>query len=442
MAALRGERFHVDLPSDDEANGRDHTQNRQSVPACLPSFVKDIQERQTKAPRPPKASSDSRSANGFPTHKKRSGLSKFKQARADTLTSPDSHQTTPPSQPSVAHPLNGVESFEARQRREIDEENNLKLAQMSDSEIEQERTELMEGLGSTLIERLLRRPQIRDDSQPQELPGIVSPDSRIESQPVAAQAPVRKGTDKRVAFDVPDENNGMPEMLDGRDVDTPKGPEQPSPPSSLTDALPSGERPSVHFPHPPPAPDLDPNSDTFLKDLHQKYFSDLSSDPSKLAWMSDPSTSEQQYSPSNSDIPVSGLRFSFTGALIPPALSTRISTTKGLHHHGESPSSAGYTIGELAHLARSTFPTQRCMAFQTLGRVLYRLGKGEYAQGEEGGVIERGLWACVREGRALGTLQNEAARNGGHVSAKAYAVDALWLWRMGGGKEPVEVGAN
>ena len=59
--------------------------------------------------------------------------------------------------------------------------------------------------------------------------------------------------------------------------------------------------------------------------------------------------------------------------------------TAGLHHHGAAPEDAGYTIGELAHLARSTVPAQRCVAFQTLGRVLYRLGRGEFGGRGRGG---------------------------------------------------------
>jgi hypothetical protein len=42
----------------------------------------------------------------------------------------------------------------------------------------------------------------------------------------------------------------------------------------------------------------------------------------------------------------------------------------GLHHHGQSPDKAGYTIRELARLSRSTVPSQRTIALQSLGAVL------------------------------------------------------------------------
>jgi RNA polymerase II-associated protein 1 len=105
--------------------------------------------------------------------------------------------------------------------------------------------------------------------------------------------------------------------------------------------------------------------------------------------------------------------------------------TKGLHHHGDAPEAAGYTIPELARLARSAFPAQRCVAFQTLGRILYRLGKGEW--GAEGSDMATGLWRCVAEGRVLEGLQ-EAAERERHLSAKSYAIEAVWNWQQGGGQ--------
>jgi hypothetical protein len=107
-------------------------------------------------------------------------------------------------------------------------------------------------------------------------------------------------------------------------------------------------------------------------------------------------------------------------------------TTKGLHHHGEAPEAAGYTVPELARLSRSAFPAQRCISFQTLGRLLYRLGRGEW--GGEDSEITKGLWRCVEEGKIIQTLEEAASAEGGHQGAKIYAVEALWLWQKGGGK--------
>jgi hypothetical protein len=106
---------------------------------------------------------------------------------------------------------------------------------------------------------------------------------------------------------------------------------------------------------------------------------------------------------------------------------------------------------------RSTVPAQRCMAFQTLGRLLYRLGRGEFGPrngsvmtgeaGKEGEMdeeeamaggaeeLEKGLWGCIKEGKVLETMQEEVNKAKGHMSAKAYATEALWLWQKGGGKQ-------
>lgn len=440
----------MDLSSDDEDGVLQSCQPQQTLPSFSPAFVKDIQEKSTSARvRPPQAPTSNFTSNGFPMHRKRIGPSKFKEARSDangTASKPDATLTQPPSfsQPSTD------ETFSQRERREIDKENNRRLASMSEAEIDQERKDLMQGLSPNLLQRLLRRANMEEDDQPQDFPGIVSTKADTSHPLEQGKLPVSKLAAKRVAFAEAEDNGGLPEVPDGRndiEVDSAheNGSSEPAPPPSiLTDPLPSGLPPLIHFPKAPSQqePDLDPNSTTFLTDLHTKYFPDTPIDPSILAWMSDPTPTDTTYSPSASDLPITALRFSFRGKLIPPALSTQIPTTKGLHHHGDSPGSAGYTIGELAHLARSSFPSQRCIAFQTLGRILYRLGKGEFVGGEEGDVVEQGLWACVRQGRVLNTLKEEATKKGGHVSAKAYAVDALWLWRMGGGKEPIEVGAN
>jgi len=62
---------------------------------------------------------------------------------------------------------------------------------------------------------------------------------------------------------------------------------------------------------------------------------------------------------------------------------------------------------------------------------------GEEEDEDVGGAaeLEKGLWACIKEGRVLETLQQEVNKQGGHMSAKAYATEALWLWQQGGGKQ-------
>ncbi|KAI7324610.1 hypothetical protein KC340_g6337 [Hortaea werneckii] len=143
------------------------------------------------------------------------------------------------------------------------------------------------------------------------------------------------------------------------------------------------------------------------------------------------------------------IRFSFTGEILAPTTSHLIPVTEGLHHHGAAPDAAGYTIPELAHLSRSSYAAQRCIAFQTLGRILYRLGKGEFGNPGEPGVeatgledslgkLARGLWGVVEHEKVIEGLVAESeglgVDGGRHLSARAYATEAVWLWRKGGGR--------
>lgn len=105
------------------------------------------------------------------------------------------------------------------------------------------------------------------------------------------------------------------------------------------------------------------------------------------------------------------------------------------------------------------------MAFQTLGRILYRLGIGSYSKPNQeledpnasnGGTqedaraqkenerrintpLEQSLWRCIHEGRVLESLQEAGSggKNGegsSHLGVKNYALEALWLWQKGGGE--------
>jgi hypothetical protein len=53
-----------------------------------------------------------------------------------------------------------------------------------------------------------------------------------------------------------------------------------------------------------------------------------------------------------------GYRFDLNGNVLTKEMMESIPTYKGLHHHGEDPDLAGYTILELLHLAKSTVPGQ------------------------------------------------------------------------------------
>lgn len=187
----------------------------------------------------------------------------------------------------------------------------------------------------------------------------------------------------------------------------------------------------------------DPN---FNEELHKKFFPDLPQEPEKLKWMEQLPDDLKQNEVLHE---VSSCRFDFKGNLVPPTRKLE-TTNNGLYHHSVSPELAGYTIQELSHLSLSQFPSQRCIAIQTLGRILYKLGKQSYYQlvpevdvetyQEEGGskqIINKiyyMFWDLVKDCKVVDAMQLAADESSTtNLSVRNYAIDALWLWKQGGG---------
>ncbi|KAJ5965951.1 hypothetical protein N7481_012665 [Penicillium waksmanii] len=430
--AFPGERFALDLEGDI---------NIPSNPPASPfDLIGEIRERAPTAANPP-APTPTASSTGFPAHRRRNKPSSFKQRRAEqaTPTAPLKEDLTKSTPPTIQD-----------DKKSIGEENTRHLASMSEAEIEKEREELMASLDPGLLERFLRRAKIDEDEK--------TSDSTPSSMPAKAE-------------EVKDEKE-LPSQSKKSDTTT-------SPPTNVPkDLHPASEYPNMdpstierfHFPQPTqPMPTLDPSSPNFLADLKSHYFPEITHDPSSLSWLQPPSSSEEDpdstsaYHPASNAISMapSAIRFSLRGTILAPETSLSLPTNMGLHHHGDDPQAAGYTIPELAILSRSTFPAQRCVAWQVLGRILYRLGKAEF--GERGGQLSEGLWFCIeKEGVVAGMLteadggvdsssklgkiktdegkkdgENDAGPPvasgiGRHASATAWAVEGVWLWQKGG----------
>ncbi|KAH7138094.1 RPAP1-like protein [Dendryphion nanum] len=461
MEFSRGERVRFDLDTG-EINAAETAQGSTlSPPAQAPAaFVGDILERTSSATNPPIAPTFRSNTSGFPTHKKRTPrVSAFKQQRNSRNEDTSVPSTVPIQKPALPKDVGRDE------RHEIDQENKQRLDAMTEEEIDQERSELFSSLPPSLIQKLLARANLDEASNEGELfpERLPTPST---NQPEAPPE-VKTSSPKKVSFEVPDTTSTPP--VDGQDEEenTPNKGEPESATSTIDSErnlqlhqLPS----SIHFPKPPQPPDLDPNAPSFLDDLHEKYFPNLAYDPSSLSWMKpiDSSDTTSPYHPSQTALNADELRFNFKGALLAPSKAREIPVTEGLHHHAEAPEAAGYTLPELSILARSAVAAQRCMAYQTLGRILYRLGQGEFGvekkkrapdgpmriahnpdeEDEEsiaddedaGSAMASGLWKCVDEGRVIETLTAEAAKERGHRTAKTYAEEALWNWRRGGGR--------
>lgn len=432
---LRGQRFTVDLSDDEDESRGPLDIPPYAAPSLATGFLGDIKERST--PTEVSAPRLKSTTTGFPEHKKRAKISAFKKQRGGaSAVSADSHDA-PASNPKAAGPTNAStltqkqSSIDDTERRRIDEENSQRLAAMSAAEIDEERNELLAQLDPSLIERLLKRANLdegRGDTgwdEPSDPPAKDEVTTATPDDEEGTRAPQPSGkriaASKSVTF-ADDAEPAKPINLQ---------------PGSAQSVLETGE-PSIHFPSAPSAPELDPSDPSFLENLHSKYFPNLPSDPTKLAWMAPIPThgsladQDSPYYPAHESLPASALRFDFRGGILPPRISRAMPSTKGLHHHGEAPEAAGYTVPELARLARSAFPAQRCIAYQTLGRCLYRLGRGEW--GDEDSEITKGLWKCVEEGKVIQSLEEAANAEGGHQGSKIYAVEAVWLWQRGGGK--------
>ncbi|KAJ3094537.1 RNA polymerase II associated protein 1, partial [Physocladia obscura] len=74
------------------------------------------------------------------------------------------------------------------------------------------------------------------------------------------------------------------------------------------------------------------------------------------------------------------LRFSLTGNIIPVGVD--LPTHLGLHHHGDDPASAGYTIKELVYLARSSMASQRSVCIKTLASIVKLFMSNAYSPSE------------------------------------------------------------
>jgi hypothetical protein len=456
MEFQRGERVNLnfDTGAVEKLEPEDDYQTAQPT---FPAFVGDILERESSPANPPAAPTLKANVNGFPAHKKRTPrMSAFKQQRAAK-----EQQAAAASTASQDAPKARSTRFDSNtEKKSIDDENNKRLADMSAAEIEQERQELMQSLSPALIQKLMARSNIDEGSNEQDLypeePSM--PQTTDQTEPVPKPA-----STKKVSFAAPEPEHEA--SAQDPETATPASSTSTSETTIPPEVAPTSTQNPIHFPTPQQPPDLDPNDPAFLENLHEKYFPNLPYDPSALSWMKpiDPTDKSSPYHPSQTGLNATELRFDFKGTLLAPSVARSIPSDRGLHHHADAPEAAGYTIPELAVLSRSAVPAQRCMAYQTLGRILYRLGQGEYGvekarqdtdgpvqvaknpgAGEEsedddeedvGSAMASGLWSCIEEGRVVETMTEEANKTKGHLTARTFAQEALWNWRRGGGRK-------
>ncbi|KAA3674502.1 uncharacterized protein DEA37_0014107 [Paragonimus westermani] len=133
----------------------------------------------------------------------------------------------------------------------------------------------------------------------------------------------------------------------------------------------AAQPPSDLRPQPPHNDQLESEKLPFIRDLPligkkapELHLQDSAADQSGAA-------AEQSTKKSRTQ---SQARFDLCGLVVPPGAI--IYTHLGLHHHGKEPERAGYTVGELFHLACSSVPSQRRLALATIATSLAQTRRG------------------------------------------------------------------
>jgi len=108
---------------------------------------------------------------------------------------------------------------------------------------------------------------------------------------------------------------------------------------------------------------------------HQFFFKPQDVETDKLAWTTTTAataattTTESVIALFKERFPqLAQVRYDFEGKVVP--VDSDVAVSVGLHHHGDEPDQAGYTIGEMLHLCRSALPSQRALMLKLVGVVV------------------------------------------------------------------------
>lgn len=305
-----------------------------------------------------------------------------------------------PRQIAKQAPLNDAEKIHL--------ENIKHLASMSQQDVVAEKEELINSVDPQVLASLLRRAELKESQAVSEAP----PPHAASNLSDTNEPKDKPQTPMPEDHATPDSNEQKQPHSDEKLPERTYGPEDAPlvPPNNLEHPQ---RNPQKHLaPHFPPPPEE-------LKE----YFSDLPVETDKLAWMRPiDEVDEAEYNAEMVSIAPSELRFDFRGDLITPRMSRYIRTDEGLHHHGDAPSAAGYTLAELAHLGRSSNPAQRSLALRTAGRVLHKLRVGKFNKSTD---LQGGLEAIVDQTRILDSI-NEAVADR-NLTVRTVATEAAWL---------------
>ncbi|CED82381.1 Uncharacterized conserved protein [Phaffia rhodozyma] len=342
-------------------------------------MIGSIVEKPSSSPKPPLFVPPSApTPGGFPRAAHRSkSTSLFAQARSKPspsrqIQAPVVQSTIPiPPPPRSRYPLESHHDQSVSEERRIIEsaqrENEERIAGMSLDEREQEARELVERFGGGLADLLRKRREAREAKE----------NSNATSASLSvSQVSVDSNSDEPASspsITAPKETQEEPSV--SKTVRFATNPE--SMPASFQSTISN-------------QPISDPISpeDTPASILSQYFPTDTTYDPSKLEWLQPLPSNSTTLAPSAP----SSSRYDLSGQPISISRSASLPTHLGLHHHGDDPGLAGYTLDEVLHLCLSTSVSQRVAMLDVLSkivRVSARLDtNGILSQGEEAAEAE------------------------------------------------------
>ncbi|OJA14761.1 hypothetical protein AZE42_06234 [Rhizopogon vesiculosus] len=390
------------------------------------SLIGSVFERKTStAPTNPSPRFANSPSSGFPAvqHRSKSAFARAKEeeknignarpANVPPILPTQPAEPTQPRELGVDLPANDDDI-----RRQISEENERRVANMSQDEREQERREIIEQLGNgvgDLLERVRaarsrnapKVPAVVEDMSVQkeqvpevsrEIP-IVSPLPGLATRPNLSRVKSLEDFGKRGTSCVPGTRPPTPNKASRKlrfaaltpdDVhvyeSAPVSPKRkalplPPPPDTRDPSILSlGTFPQNGLPRKRPLP-ISPEG--LRADKHEqniangrsepeegtpeyirrRYFPDVPADDPSVSWMKPSSFNSE---------PVL-LRFDLTGTPIPAEISATLPSHLGLHHHADG-DHAGYTFDDVFLLSRSTVPAQRATMLNVLVGIARRLG--------------------------------------------------------------------
>ncbi|CAJ1073547.1 RNA polymerase II-associated protein 1 [Xyrichtys novacula] len=230
----------------------------------------------------------------------------------------------------------------------IHRENQAKIQAMSQAEILQEQSKLLSQLDPRLVEFVRAR---KAQSVPSSSPSSKQPQGKSSEGNFPLDNVSRESDSSSVAV----LSQNIQEVAMEREVGEEEEEEEMSAPPSVTEKdLP-----------------VKPQKDW----VHMNKL-----EPEKLEWMRDLPAPRRKGTKKAMQA-----RFDLVGNLIPP--TEDLPTHLGLHHHGEEPERAGYSLQELFLLSRSQVTQQRSLALSSLACILSKARAGEYLSVLTGSVI-------------------------------------------------------